>query len=80
MSGIYLAKGNLSITNSVLELKDNPSAITIASPTKNAVKQYGNNVIAVQSGEYDTAAEPEINLQIKQEILGLISILAVIMY
>ena len=57
MSGIYLAKGNLSITNSVLELKDNPSAITIASPTKNAVKQYGNNVIAVQSGEYDTAAE-----------------------
>ena len=54
MSGIYLAKGNLSITNSVLELKDNPSAITIASPTKNAVKQYGNNVIAVQSGEYDT--------------------------
>lgn len=57
MSGIYQAKGNLSITNSVLELKDNPSAITIASPTKNAVKQYGNNVIAVQSGEYDTAAE-----------------------
>ena len=57
MSGIYLAKGNLSITNSVLELKDNPSAITIASPTKNAVKQYENNVIAVQSGEYDIAAE-----------------------
>lgn len=57
MSGIYLTYGDLSINNSVLELKDNPSAITIASPTKNAVKQYGNNVIAVQAGDYDTAAE-----------------------
>lgn len=66
----------LSITNSVLELKDNPSAITIASPTKNAVKQYGNNVIAVQSGEYDTAAETGNQFADKTRNPGLISILA----
>lgn len=56
-AGIYIAYGELTIENSVIEARENPYAILISgrNPQSN-IHYIGNNVVTLQGEVYDTAA------------------------